>query len=331
MASDNLPHVVVSVLNWNAASTTLSCLRSLLRQAQPDMRVELVVVDNGSAEADLDVLRAGLPSGVRLLRLDHNTGFAGGHNVVIRDALSRNADFIWLLNNDTQVADSALARLVDFMQRHPRCGCVSPVIHALHDDRLVDFCGAWHDWAALESRRPSDPAIARRMEQTAPEQMWNHGTAPLLRLRALAAVGMLDERYFAYYEDDDLGVRLSRGGWMSQVCHEANVRHERRTAILAERPAYYFHLMARNAFLFWEGHTLAPHRRGLRRRLLCRALIEAAKLRERGYGDKASACLTGAVDGLAGRSGPPRLDATPPAWITLAARAPYRLLKPLAD
>lgn len=326
-----LPHVIVSVLNWNAASATLACLHSLLQQDTQGLRVELVVVDNGSAAADLEALRAALPRGVRLLRLDHNTGFAAGHNVVIREALEQGADFIWLLNNDAQVADSALARLVDFMQRHPGCGSVSPIIHALHDADLVDFCGAWHDWAALESCRPNDPAVVHRMELTAPEQMWNHGTAPLLRLRAIAAVGMLDERYFAYYEDDDLGVRLSRGGWMNQVCHEASVRHERRTAILAERPAYYFHLMARNAFLFWEVHTLAPHRHGLRRRLLCRALIEAAKLRDRGYADKAAACLTGAIDGLAGRSGPPRLGRKPPAWITLAARVPYRLLRPLAD
>jgi len=331
MASDHSFHVVVSILNWNAAATTLSCLHSVLRQEQHGLRVELVVVDNGSTPADRDLLRNGLPGSVHLLRMDHNTGFAAGHNVVIREALKRGADFIWLLNNDAQVTDAALARLVDFMQRHPECGCVSPAIHAVHDASLVDFCGAWHDWAALESRRPNDPAVVRRMEQNAPDQMWNHGTAPLLRLSALAEVGMLDERYFAYYEDDDLGVRLSHGGWMNQMCHEASVRHERRTSILAERPAYYFHLMARNAFLFWERYTPAPHRRGLRRRLLCRALIEAAKLRDRGYGDKAAACLSGAVDGLAGRSGPPRLDARPPAWIKLAARAPYRLLKPLAD
>jgi GT2 family glycosyltransferase len=331
MSDTRLPHVIVSVLNWNAAPTTLACLKSVIAQSTTGMAVELIVVDNGSEPNDWQALQAGLPAEVRTVRLDRNTGFAAGHNVVIREALARQADFIWLLNNDTIIPAGTLEELVVFMQRHPRCGCVSPFIYALHDDSLVDFCGAWHDWEALESRRPNDPARTRDMEQASPEQMWNHGTAPLFRLEALHSVGVLDERYFAYFEDDDIGVRLSRQGWLNQICHDTRIRHARRTMPATERPAYYFHLMARNSYLFWGQYTPTPLRRGMRRRLLCRALIEAAKLRDHEFPDKADACLTGAIDRLAGRSGPSRFGARPPAWIALAARMPYRILKRLAD
>jgi len=323
------PRVFVSILNWNAAETTLTCLTSVLQAGPVGFDITYYVVDNGSEENDWQILSKKLPAKVHAIRLNQNIGFAGGHNVIIRKAIEENVNFIWLLNNDTIAPVGTLEQLLAFMQREQRCGSVSPVIRALHDETVIDFCGAWHDWNALESRRPNDCDVTRRMEERTPEALWNHGTAPLFRVSALNEIGVLDERYFAYFEDNDIGVRLSRGGWLNRVCYDARVQHARRISILVERPAYYFYLMTRNAFAFWEQHTAAQFRHGLRRRLLCRALVEAAKLRERGFQGKSDACLIGAVDGLAGRRGPPELNRQPPFWIAMASRLPYRLLKPL--
>lgn len=332
MINTTPPSVAVSILNWNSAEATLDCVRSLLRIDQVGFVPRIVVVDNGSFAVDVERLRAGLSEWpeIELLRLASNHGFAGGHNRVLERCLADGTDYVWLLNNDTVVAPSALARLVFFLETVPRCGAVSPVIRALHDEQVMDFCGARHDWPALDSQRPSLLDEARAMQASVPEDVWVHGTAVLLRTAALREIGLLDEAYFAYYEDDDLGVRLSRSGWSSRICFDADIRHARRTVLYTQRPAYYFYLMARNAFLFWGRHALAPHRRRLRSRLLSRFLMEAAVLRARGQREKSYACLVGAVHGLRGRTGPPSFNERPPRWIALASRLPYRMLKCLS-
>lgn len=328
---DHRPRVVVSILNWNGARETIACVRSLLACRPETMTLRVVVVDNGSRADDREALEAGLhDAGVQLIRLDRNTGFAGGHNVVIREALEDGSDYIWLLNNDTLVSEGALATLVAFMQRDPGCGAASPVIRALHDAQLMDFCGAVHDWPALTSHRPNRVEEAQRLESEHPQDMWLHGTALLLRIAALRDSGMLEEDYFAYYEDDDLGARLSRAGWRNRVCFESEVRHMRRVAPQVERPAYFFYLMARNSLLFWHRHAGGRDRRRLRSRLVARSLIEAAKLNALDMPEKRDACLVGAAHGLGNRAGPPAYDAPPPLWLRLASRLPYRLLHRLS-
>ncbi|HSV54429.1 MAG TPA: glycosyltransferase family 2 protein [Burkholderiaceae bacterium] len=331
-AQSSLPKVVISVLNWNAAHATLRCLdalKQLLPCSAGCASVQVVVLDNGSREDDWAALRDGVdPRWVLLLRQQENLGFAGGHNLVIRRAMADAADYAWLLNNDAVVSPDTLSKLLQRMAADAACGAVSPVIFASHDETLVDFCGAMHDWRRLESVRPGTPEHAASLQSSFPQDMWVHGTAVLYRLSSLAEAGVFDEGMFAYYEDDDLGVRLSSLGWSSQVVFDTVIRHDRSAALLDERPSHFFYLMARNGFRFWLRHTARPHRRLIRLRLLSRSLLIAAKLRERGFPEKCNACLLGAWDGLRGRSGPPRLAEQAPRWLVLASFFfPYRLQK----
>lgn len=331
-AQSSLPKVVISVLNWNAAHATLRCLdalKQLVPYSAGCASVQVVVLDNGSREDDWAALQDGVDTRwVRLLRQHENLGFAGGHNLVIRRALADGVHFAWLLNNDAMVSPDTLNKLLLHMAADTRCGAASPVIFASHDDTVVDFCGAMHDWRRLESVRPGSREHAAALQSSSPQDMWVHGTAVLYRLQSLAEAGEFDDGMFAYYEDDDLGARLSRLGWSSQVVFDTTIRHDRSTSILEERPIYFFYLMARNSFRFWLRHTARPHRRLIRLRLLSRSLLVAAKLRERGFPEKCNACLLGAWDGLCGRSGPPRLAGRAPRWLVLASFLfPYRLQK----
>ncbi|MCX7276083.1 MAG: glycosyltransferase family 2 protein [Burkholderiales bacterium] len=302
----NRPFVVISILNWNTAAETIRCVTSALLSVVGGIDFCVVVLDNGSSLEDWNALNVGLQeSGVQLLRMAKNLGFAGGHNVVIQSALEKGADYVWLLNSDAVVEPGALQTMVVDIQNAPECGAISPVILALHDHEIMDFCGALYDWTALESRRPNNIADAQVLQAQHPKDMWLHGTAPLYRLDALKEVGLLDKDLFAYYEDNDLGVRLSRAGWLNKMSFDSRVFHPRRTAIHFERPEYYFYLMARNGFLFWNKYTPAPYRRFLKLRLLSRSLLESSKLHEKGFLKKSNACLCGLLDGINGVGGPP--------------------------
>ncbi len=320
--------VYISILNWNDAAASLTCVRAVGESVvAQNVAITLTVLDNGSRLEDWAALQSGLAdTQVNLIRQDVNTGFAAGHNVVIRQAMTAHADFIWLLNNDAIVKPDTLATLVKTISEDPKCGAVSPLIYAHFDEKVIDFVGAIQNWSALDSRRAGNPVIAADMQLNSPQDFFIYGTAPLLKLPALEKAGLLEDTFFAYYEDEELCARFAKAGWLSKMSFLTVIQHFKRKSDFDERPPYYFYLMTRNALLFYLRHTPPEYRRWIRLRLFSRSMIQAAKLRERGQADKSNACLLGIWDGLRGRGGPPRLGTLPPAWLVWVSQVfPYRL------
>ncbi|TWI62993.1 hypothetical protein IP91_03833 [Pseudoduganella lurida] len=318
--------ILVSILNWNGAARALQCVRCLLRQSlPPDARMDILVIDNGSAADDAEALAqglAGLPVTLRREAINH--GFAGGHNLAIAQAFDEGHDFAWLVNSDaTMAGEDVLAQLLALMDSQPCCAAASPVLALPDRPEQVYFCGTFHDWPSLATVRARDAAEARRLAVGRAAQQWVPGTALLLRTAALRTAGLLDERLFAYYEDDELCTRLATHGWHCAVAYGARVLHDmppRET----DRPAYYFYLMARNHLRFWHGSTPAPHRRALGLKLLDRALYDVNRLHHRGFPHHARAALLGVEDFLRGRHGRPVLERS----AGLPLRLVCRLLRP---
>lgn len=314
--------VYISVLNWNGSDATAACVESILNLEEVDgLELIILVIDNGSTPAQWETLQqAMVTSPVTLLRNPVNVGFAGGHNLAMRRAIEEGAEFMWLVNSDALVRPSALSNLLELMDADEQCGASSPLVLALHDDNVIDFCGARHDWKNLTSIDCKNPADAARMEQDHPSDMWLMGAAIFLRASAIRDVGVLDDRYFAYYEDNDLCARLSASGWRCRMAFNAIVAHAHPTSRMRDKPPYYFYLMARNSFYFWMRHTPKGHRRLLRLKLMDRALLVANRLHSQNYHDKKTACLLGIFDAQIGRSGKWRLERRVP-FVMRALRA----------
>ena len=322
-----MTHIFISILNWNNAANTLDCVGAIHQTITPnDVSRTLVVLDNGSRPDDWTALQQGLADrDVTLLRQETNIGFAAGHNVVIRQAMERKADYIWLLNNDAIVKPDTLAGLLHTISGDPACGVVSPLIYAHYNEKIIDFVGAVHCWSALSSHCAKDRSTAIALQKQHPADFFVYGTAPLFRLNALKMSGLLDESFFAYFEDDDICSRLSQLGWHARMAFNTEIRHGLVQSFYEERPPYYFYLMARNDLIFYWRHTPPAFRRLIRLRIFSRAMIKAAQLRERGLPEKSNACLLGIWDGLRGQGGPPRLNAKAPAWLVfISAMFPYR-------
>lgn len=316
---------MISILNWNSAEATLECLASIASmRLDPAIALSVVVIDNGSNEADYRQLQQGMGQPVNqhitLLRQEYNLGFAGGHNIAMGMALEQECGFIWLVNSDAVIDPDCLAHMLALIQSRADCGAVSPMVVTLDDDAEIDFCGARHDWQKLETPRASSVEEARRWEQETPSTMWASGTVVMYRVAALRQIGMLDDRLFAYYEDNDIGARLAQAGWRSLIAFDARARHLRYVYDLHHRPPYYFYLMTRNGILFWLKHTPAPERRRLRLRLLDRSLFLANILLAKSQHEKARACMLGALDGMMGRGGPPQLERRVPLPLDLLRR-----------
>jgi GT2 family glycosyltransferase len=313
--------ILISVLNWNCSEETVACVDSLVAlENRAGHVIDILVIDNGSRPEEWTKLQAGLAhAAVTLLRNEQNLGFAGGHNIALRQALDGGADFAWLVNSDAVAKPDSLDKLVALIDADPRCGAASPLVLARDDESVIDFCGARHDWAAMASVSSTSIDETRKMEAQYPRDMWLMGAALMLRVAALREVGLLDDAYFAYYEDNDISARLSAKGWLCRMAFDAVVLHSHPRLRMSEKGAYYFYLMARNSFRFWYQHTPAPYRRLIRLKLIDRALLVANRLRNGGYDAKCAACVLGVYDSQTKRSGMWDLERKVP-WIAETVR-----------
>jgi len=199
------PRVAVLVVNCNGRSHLASCLPSLEALDYPADRVDLVVVDNGSTDGSVDWVRANHPSAATV-RFDRNLGFAAAYN---RAVATTDADFVAFLNNDTRVDPGWLRALVAAADRH-RAAAVGSVILDW-DGRHIDFAGGTtsilgHAWSVLGNRPAADAPAADE------PLLFACGGSMLVRREAFLAAEGFDADYFAYFEDVDLGWRLSLAG-----------------------------------------------------------------------------------------------------------------------
>jgi GT2 family glycosyltransferase len=303
------PLVYVVVLNWNGWRDTAQCLASLRAGTYPNLHV--VVVDNGSTDGApqhiAPLLQA--PWG-ELIQAGCNLGFTGGANLGLRVALERGADYAFLLNNDATVAPDCMATLVQEAERRPEIGLVGPKIVWAGEPGRIWSAGmsvAWHR-AAIESHRnaPDDG----RFEGCRVVQGLS-GCALLVKRAVLERVGLLDERYFAYYEDLDWCLRARRAGFRclyvgaARAAHVGSATSNRHTE--RSQSALLNYYAARNIALFMGTHAPRAVRplalacqTGKLTSAVARVLAGGVVLRRPHAGQRARALAAGAIDALRG-------------------------------
>jgi GT2 family glycosyltransferase len=238
--------VAVVIPSWNSAGLLPRCLDSLADQGA---ELELMVVDNGSADGSVELLRE---RGVPHVSLAENVGFAAAVNL---GAARTRAPAVLALNADTVLEPGAVGRLAAALAADPELGGVQPRILQLEAGSEEDVGSA-----RLYSRGMALSADGRAFEEGAGEAQDLRsaaarevfgvcGAACLLRRELFERLGGYDERYFAFYEDVDLNVRARIAGWRFAYVPEAVVWHVGNASWMAEAPspgAWNARLVARN-------------------------------------------------------------------------------------
>ncbi len=250
---DAKPSVVTIVLNWNGKKVLGDCLSSLLASDYPKLQV--MVVDNGSADGSVEYLKDAFPM-VRLLCNPANLGFAAGNNLGIRQVLKEETDYILLLNNDTMVDRECISHLVQVAENDPRYGALSPKIYYLDPpNRLWYAGGAFSLWRGI-SEHWGRKAVDKGQYDTLREVTFVTGCALLIRGSVLQEVGLLDERLFNYAEDADLSVRILKAGHRLAYVPQARLWHrEGFSALKHEGQAYRYYLYIRNSLWVLTKHA----------------------------------------------------------------------------
>lgn len=299
--------VGIVVLSWNRRDRVLACVARLERLT--GAAITIIVVDNASSDDSVDALRRLHPK-VALLPQATNLGFVGGVNAGLREARRRGLAYAWLLNDDTQMDDDVLSKLLAFAAAHPAFSLFSPVVRDDDDRRALQFANGIVDWerSRLHEELPTSRFDALVAEGGTPVLI---GTALLVDLRAVTTVEGFDPEFFAYWEDIDFGVRCAKAGAISAVVPDVTVLHD--SPERSDRPPHYFYYMIRNEALFWMRHA----RHGAfewRRVWLYKALIWLGESRDSGHTAIVDACTDAVWDALHRRSGPRDLGRPAPRW-----------------
>jgi GT2 family glycosyltransferase len=214
------------VINWQGAALLPSCLTALAAQAAEiaPTQLELVVVDNGSTDGSVELLRREFP-GVVLIALPQNLGFGEANNIALRRALQRGADFAALVNNDVEVQPGWLRALLDAAAAHPGAAlfCGTLLFRDDHPER-VNSTGLELDRLGRARDRDFRALRSELQREDGPVQGVSGGAA-LLRTSLLRRIGLFDPDYFAYYEDVELCLRAAAAGAICWYASAAVARH----------------------------------------------------------------------------------------------------------
>jgi len=242
------PFVIAVVLNWNNLPDTLECVDSVLRSDYSNLAVR--VVDNGSREDPTAVLHERYPD-VGVFRNSRNLGYGGGNNSGLRRAIDEGAAYILLLNNDVVVAPDCVRLLVAVAEADRRIGMATPKVFYYDRPTEIYWDGGIVDWKSGEL--PHD-SRGLPVEGGIGRSEWLTGCSLLVRVATIREVGLLDERYFLYFEDADWSVRAARRGWTNAVVLQARAWHKvsRSTGGGANPAVRFYHF--RNRYMFVAAH-----------------------------------------------------------------------------
>jgi GT2 family glycosyltransferase len=212
------PTVSVLILNYNGREHLQTCLPTLQAQAYPQDRLSIEVIDNGSSDGSVALVRERFPR-VVVHQFDRNLGFAAPYDEVARRST---ADFLVFLNNDTRVDPQWLAELVAAAQRH-QAHCVASRILDWDGSR-IDFVGGLTSFIGHSWQRDYGELAAAHDYPERP-LLFACGGSMLISREAYVDAGGFDRDFFAYFEDVDLGWRLSLLGYRTVLAPAAVTYH----------------------------------------------------------------------------------------------------------
>lgn len=244
---------VALILNYKAATETISCAESIL--AHCGTLDHVVIIDNDSQDGSAVALQQWLEekqySNVTLLNNPENSGYAGGNNYGLRWAMENlQPAYFWVVNNDTYVDSDAFSPLLDALRQNERQFVGSLVLSA--DTGRLECYGGGKLYpilgkARLLGKNQSIEAMQQQGLQHNPDYLM--GCSLAFSAELTKEIGLMDERYFMYFEEVDWQYRARKHGVSIQVIPESRLYHYGSLS-LGSRSAFYHYYRNRAATRF---------------------------------------------------------------------------------
>ena len=216
------PLIISVILNTNRKEDTLECLGSLFSQDYSNHKT--IVLDNHSTDGSVDAIRREYPN-VHIIELEVNKGYAGNNNVGIEKALKENPDWIFVINEDTVFAPDCFRKLIEVGESDSTIGMLGPMVYHHDEPDVIQTAGGifgphWEiyhlsvdekDYGQYKDPHPVD---------------WISGCGIMVRRDVIEQVGMIDERYFYFWEETEWCLRAGKSGWLVMHVPQAKLWHK---------------------------------------------------------------------------------------------------------
>ena len=267
--------------------------RFLDEAAAADLDIAMTVVDNGSDPDQLALLRDDLPDEVTIVEAGRNLGFGPGANIGLAHWLASDSSICLLAPHDARPAYGTVGLLVEQLVSHPEAGLACADVGDNHIPRVQPWLGPIGE--PMESGADSGSVPQWELVD------YPHGTLMALARDCVEQVGVFDERYFAYCEEADLGLRAGAAGWKVGLVRGALVENPESNA----DAAVIDYLMVRNTLLLLRVHfglANMAFRIGV---VVLEHVVGWWRPNVRGPYHSGWARLRAVVDAVVGRFGPP--------------------------
>jgi GT2 family glycosyltransferase len=226
-----MPLISIITVNFNGLDMTLDLLKSI--DSQSYKNVEIFVVDNASIEDPSVFLQKSHPH-IKFIRSEKNLGFAGGNNLAVKEA---KGDFLFFINNDAEITEGCLQRLVALFSEQPKLGIVSPLLLYFNESKgsdkdLIQYAGTTRvDSVTARNKTLGEKEWDNGQFNAATETAYAHGAAMMIKREVLDNVGVMFEDFFLYYEELDWCERIRKAGYDIYVEPRARVYHKESASV----------------------------------------------------------------------------------------------------
>jgi GT2 family glycosyltransferase len=243
------PFVVSVILNTSRRDDTLACLDSLARSTYKNHKS--IVLDNHSTDGSVEAIHARYPE-VEIAAIQENLGYAGNNNVGIKIAMEMGADWVFVLNEDTVLDENCLACLVEAAESDPKIGIAGPMVYHFDEPEYIQSAGGMFGpyWQSMHLSKDEPD----RGQWIAPHSVeWISGCAILVKRAVIEQVGMLDARFFYYWEETEWCLRSGKAGWRILHVPAAKLWHKGVQRNYEPKPSLMYY-GTRNRLLMYSKH-----------------------------------------------------------------------------
>ncbi|ATL48447.1 dTDP-Rha--alpha-D-GlcNAc-pyrophosphate polyprenol alpha-3-L-rhamnosyltransferase [Chitinophaga caeni] len=246
------PLVSLVTLNFNQTDVTCEFLESTKHLKY--LNFETIVVDNGSKVNPTAQIEAGNYPNVKVIVSPENLGFTGGNNLGMRHA---KGDYLFIVNNDTEVTPDLLDRLLEPFFSNPEVGVTCPKIRYFHQPDTIQYAG-FNPMNLFTGRQSAigSKEVDNGQYNESRFTCCAHGAAMLVKREVIDKVGMFADKFFIYYEESDWSARIIKAGFKIMYVADALIYHKESITMGKESALkVYFH--TRNRILYMRRNTSA--------------------------------------------------------------------------
>ena len=244
------PLISIITLTWNQTEVTCQFLESTRNLTYQNY--EILVCDMGSEIDPTERIVAANYPHTRVLRSEKNLGFTGGNNWGIRQA---KGDFVFIVNNDTEVTPELLDVLLEPFYADPSIGVTCPKIRFFQQPDMIQYAG-FNPINVLTGRTTAvgSKEIDKGQCDVSGYTHGAHGCAMMVSREIIDKVGLFPENFFIYYEEWDWSARILKAGYhiyyqaKGLIYHKESITMGKQSAIKV-----YYH--TRNRILYMRRNT----------------------------------------------------------------------------